>query len=574
MAERTFTQPSAVERQKKFAELPSADTQRSTFDMSHAYKCTMDYNRIVPILLQEILPGDTISCTSSVFARLATPLKPFMDNIKMDIHYFFVPNRLVWDNWAYFMGERQDPTDNPDDYSVPLVRCDMDNTRAGLSLVDYFGLPLQERDVAPDDRLLVNAMPFRGYQKIFNEWYRNQNLQPEIPVETGDDTEDANDFLTGVAAIRFRHKRADYFTRALPWPQKGDPVFLPLGTTAPVRGLGVPPNETDFADWPESGEYVDSEYAYGITDTKEWFHVKDAGGDNQGVSMRGINLNSNPQIPNPEGYDIIPGVEANLQFATAATINDLRTAFQVQRMLERDARSGTRLIEIVLAHFNVQAPDYRLQRPEFLGSGYGYLNINPVASTVAITDAPGGGDDAIPQGNLAATGTGVIKGGFTHSFVEHGFLFGLLSGRADLTYQNGVDRMWNRKTRYDYYWPALAHLGEQEILNQEIFWSDTDEEQNAEIWGYQERFAEYRYQPSRITGLFRSNYSASLDVWHLAQDFDSLPPLNPSFTVENAPIDRVIAVPSEPHLLVDCWHEIKATRAMPVYSVPGLVDHF
>ena len=561
MADRIVQQPSAVDRQKRFSELPSAETERSTFDMSHAWKGTMDYNRIVPILLQEVLPGDTFSCSTTVFARLATPLKPFFDNIKADIHYFFVPNRLVWDNWQYFMGERKDPTDNPDDFSVPLVRCDMENTRAGFSLVDYFGLPLQERDVGEEDRLLVNAMPFRGYQLIFNEWYRNQNLQAEIPINTGDDTEDANDFLDGVAAVRFRHKRADYFTRALPWPQKGDPVFLPLDSRAPIRGIGV--TDQNWNDQPIT-DVIDSTYdVTGGADLTYSKH-KEVGGDNSNVHMRG-RWSTLPDEGPPDGTER-PWVEAWLDSATATTINDLRTAVQIQRMLERDARSGTRYIEIILAHFNVQSPDARLQRPEFLGSGRGYLNINPVAATVAQED--------IPQGNLSAVGTATIKGGFTHSFVEHGFLFGLLSCRADLTYQNGVDRFWNRKTRYDYYWPALSHLGEQEILNQEIFWSDTDEEQNQEIWGYQERYAEYRYQPSRITGLFRSNYVSSLDVWHLAQDFDTLPVLNPQFTIENAPLDRVIAVPSEPHLLVDAWHEMRATRAMPVYSVPGLMDHF
>jgi len=556
MAERIVQQPVATERQKHFSELPSAEVERSTFDMSHSWKGTHQTNRIVPILLQEILPGDTFNVKTTAFTRLATPLKPIYDNITADIHYFFVPTRLVWDNWQNFMGERDDIDDDPSELSVPQLNIDLDIQLQTQNLADYFGLPLfDERNID----VQVNTLPFRGYELVWNEWYRNQSLTSKTNVPKNDGPD--NPSIFGLGFIKTRHKRADYFVRALPWPQKGDPVYLPLGQKAPIEGIGKA--DQVYVDGPISNIHQTGREEFG---TVTWPHASRVDSATDDWYVR----EATDETGTGTGW---PNIVADLTKATAATINDIRTAFQIQRLLERDARGGTRYIEILLSHFNVQSPDFRLQRPEFLGGGSGRITINPVASTTAYAS----GDDTVPQGNLSAVGTGVIKAGFNHSFTEHGYLFGLMSARADLTYQQGMDKIWTRQTRYDYYWPALSHLGEQQILNREIYFTSseqTDGEINTSTWGFQERYAEYRYQPGRITGKFRSADPASLDVWHLAQDFDELPLLDTPFLLEDPPIERIVAVPSEPDLLTDVWHEMKATRPMPIYSVPGMVDHF
>lgn len=526
MSERIVQQPATVTAQNHFSNLPSADVERSSFDRSHGYKTTVDAGYLYPVFLDEVLPGDTYRMSSTLFVRLATPLKPIFDNMQADIHYFFVPNRLVWDNWEFFMGERKNPDDDPTTVTIPQTTLDL--STIGGSIADYFGIPLTSVSVTTN----VSDLPFRGYNLIYNDWYRDENIEDSLLFLTGDEPE-------GNRTPLRRNKRKDYLTSALPWPQKGDPVFLPLGVAAPVLPDGTAPTFT-------------------------------AGGSSLGSLNQPIGGAFNAgwtadSTSDAEAEFVSSGLFADLQEATAATINDIRTAFQIQKLLERDARGGTRYIEIILNHFNVQSPDFRLQRPEYLGGGSGNITINPVASTVADVDSP--------QGNLAAVGTGVIKGGFTHSFVEHGYVFAIFSVRADLTYQNGLDRMWSRQTRYDYYWPSLAHLGEQQILNQEVYIGPSGTI-NAETWGFQERYAEYRYFSGRITGKMRSNDPESLDVWHLAQDFDELPGLNRTFIAENPPVSRIIAVPSEPQFLVDAWHSLTCERPMPVYSVPGLVDHF
>jgi len=510
----------------QFSQVPSVEIPRSSFDRTHGYKTTFDAGYLIPFYCDEVLPGDTFNCRATIFARLATPIAPLMDNMVMETFYFAVPLRLVWDNFQKFMGERTSPEASTD-FLVPQVVASEDNNFTAGSLSDYFGLP-----TGVAGTLSVSAFWHRAYNLIWNDWFRDQNLQEPVTVNTGDGPDDDSDY-----ALLRRGKRHDYFTSALPWPQKGPGVELPLGSTAPIVSTGdllLKDQQTVPVTTPINSGNLDALYG--------------------NSSVNGTNLRYNS------------GLAADLSGATAATINSLRQAFQLQRMLERDARGGTRYTEIVRSHFGTISPDSRLQRPEFLGGSSAPVSINPVQQTSST-------DSTSPQGNLAAFGIVASQGdGFTKSFTEHCVIIGLVNVRADLTYQSGIPRMFSRQTRYDFYWPALAHLGEQAILNKEIFTvgGTTDDD----VFGYQERWAEYRYFPSQITGKMRSNDSQSLDVWHLSQEFSSCPVLSSAFIEDNPPIDRVIAVPSEPHFLFDSYIQLHCARPMPVYSVPGLIDHF
>lgn len=541
--EKYYAQPSGTGAQQHFSAVPKAEIERSRFDRSHGLKTTFDAGFLIPVYWDEVLPGDTFEMSSTAFARLATPLKPIMDNLYLDTHFFFVPYRLVWDNFERFMGQRDEPDQDNSALTVPWVLID-GSTVLPNEIVAYFGVP----KTASTSLMAISALPFRAYGLIWNEWYRDQNLQDPLPVSTGDTATNVPNVLP-----QRRGKRHDYFTSCLPWPQKGDPVYIPLGTTAPVipdpAAASDPLKRPAMKGWDQTTEDLGLQTIIHET-----------------VPMVGL---AGP--PSASGKSAIwthTGMLADLAAATAITINDLRTAFQIQRLLERDARGGTRYIELILSHFGVHSDDARLQRPEYLGGGTSMVSINPVAQTVPVADIS-------PQANLAATGTVVGKAGFTKSFTEHGIIIGLVSTRSDLTYQQGMERMWFRKTRYDFYWPALSHLGEQAVLNREIFFKgNSGPGMDVDVFGYQERYAEYRYKPSRITGLFNSTMDNSLDVWHCAQDFADTPVLNGPFIHEDPPIDRVIAVPGEPHFLLDMWFSLQCTRPMPVYSVPGLIDHF
>lgn len=519
----------------QFSQIPRAEIQRSSFNRSHGYKTTFDSGYLVPFYIDEVLPGDTFNLKCTLFARLATPIVPFMDNMFMETFFFFVPNRLLWDNWQKFNGEQENPGDSTD-FLIPTIK----NTGSFAvgSIADYFGIPTGVNN------LEVNALPFRAYNLIYNEWFRDENLQDILPVEKGDGPDDVANFKL----VR-RGKRHDYFTSALPWPQKGPGVEIPLGTSAPIHGLSNGSLTNLFTTTATNiGSYSFNEgadtYAFGS------------------VGKASVGKASLSNIVTGNVSDIY----ADLTTATAYTINSLRQAFQVQRLYERDARGGTRYTEILRAHFGVISPDARLQRPEYLGGSSSPININPVQQTSAT-------DSTSPQGNLAAFGLTSSKiHGFTKSFVEHGYIIGLVNVRADLTYQQGLQRLWSRQTRFDFYWPALAHLGEQAVLNKEIYAQGTAADDD--VFGYQERYAEYRYYPSLITGKFRSTYAQPLDMWHLSQKFDSLPTLSGQFIEDNPPVSRVIAVQDEPQFLLDTYFSLNCVRPMPVYSVPGLVDHF
>jgi len=505
----------------QFSEVPKATIERSSFDRSHGVKTTFDAGYLVPILVDEALPGDTFNTNMTAFARMATPIFPIMDNIYMDTHFFAVPVRLIWDNWKKFNGEQIDPGDSID-YTVPTMTA----PGAGYSnqsLHDYFGIPTAVGN------LEHNSLWHRAYNLIYNEWFRDQNLQDSVHVDKGD----GPDTYTNYELLK-RGKRHDYFTSCLPWPQKGDAVNLPLGVSAPIA--------TDIATGSDIGIY----------------------NTNVGATTK-LNAGTTYVVTTPT-TNVPGGIYADLTDATAATINQLREAFQIQKLLERDARGGTRYTEIVKSHFGVTSPDARLQRPEYLGGGSTPINVTPIEQTSS-TDATS------PQGNLAAMATASLTNhGFTKSFTEHCVILGLVSVRADLTYQQGLNRCFSRQTRYDFYWPALSHIGEQAVLNKEIYAQGTSADDD--IFGYAERYAEYRYKPSMITGKFRSNDAQSLDAWHLSQEFSSLPGLNSTFIEENPPLDRVIAVPSEPHFIFDSYISMKCARPMPVYSVPGKIDHF
>jgi len=540
----------------KFAMVPKADIPRSAFMTEHMLKTTFDAGYLVPIYCEEVLPGDTYNLHMTAFTRLATPLYPIMDNLHLDTFFFFVPNRLVWTHWVNFMGEQANPGDSIS-YTIPQ-QVSPTGGYAVSSLQDYFGLPTAGQ-VGGGNTVSHSALPLRSYNLIYNQWFRDENLQSSVTVDTGDgpDASASTNY-----ALRRRGKRFDYFTGCLPNPQKGaTAVSLPLTGNAPVFGSGKALGLTDGSV--TGGLWYSNSFQAGIAGP--------AYNTNVGTSTSNT---GNPTTPLSIGVVTsgASGLIADLSGVTAASINAIRLAFQTQKLLERDARGGTRYTEIIRAHFGVASPDARLQRPEYLGGGSSPITINPVAQTSG-TSASG---TTTPMGTLAAMGTGIARGhGFSASFVEHGHVIGICAVRADLTYQQGIKRMWSRSTRYDFYFPVFAALGEQAVLNKEIYCDGSAND--ALVFGYQERWAEYRYEPSRVTGLFKSTSAGTIDGWHLAQKFTSLPTLNSTFIQDTPPVSRVVAVGAAANgqqLLMDACFQVRKARPMPMYSVPGLVDHF
>lgn len=550
-----------------FSQIPRAQISRSVFDRSHGWKSTFDSGYLVPFLVDEVLPGDSYKVKFNFLARLSTPIVPTMDNLFLDTFYFFVPYRLLWKHWEQFNGQQDYPGASTD-YLVPQTSAPVPNGFPVGSLEDYFGLPTSVGAIK------ANELAARAYALIWNEWFRDENLQNPINLSTFREINSASGLddvglgdagFVGYHNLLRRGKRHDYFTSALPWPQKGPGVELPLVGDAPVKSSGA----VRFSDGSSYGYLVASESADGTLRRGSigWptsenpaagtpGRFKGTGNDDNG-SLLGLDKNSN--------------LYADMSSVTAATINSLRQAFQLQKLYERDACGGTRYTEILRSHFGVISPDSRLQRPEYLGGSESPVIINPVVQN----SATGSTGAQTPQGNLAAYGLASstsAKHGFTKSFVEHGIIIGLLNVRADLTYQQGIPRMFSRRTRFDFYWPVLAHLGEQAILNKEIYAQGTAVDDD--VFGYQERYAEYRYFPSMITGKLRSNDPQSLDVWHLSQKFENLPTLSAQFIQDNPPVSRILAVQNEPQFIIDSYIEMKCARPMPVYGVPGLVDHF
>jgi hypothetical protein len=527
-----------------FSQVPKAEIPRSVFNRSHSYKTTLDANYIIPFFADEALPGDTFNLNATIFARMATPIAPLMDSLYLDVFYFAVPMRLLWENFKKFMGEQAAPNASTS-FVIPQIVSPSPNGWAAQSLSDYLGLPIGVKGLS------VSVMWHRAYNLIYNEWFRDQNLIASVPNNIGNGADVDTDYV-----LLKRGKRHDYFTSCLPWPQKGTAVSIPLGTTAPVTGLGI----WDIATGATSQTVAET----GKTGSSVW--------DGWEVGRSGNQIGV--IIKYKTGSTTYPDVNVDLSSATAATINSLRQAFQLQKLMERDARGGTRYTEIIKSHFGVTSPDARLQRPEYLGGSSAPVVVTPIPQMSAPTGS-------YAQGRLAGFATVIQSGtGFTKSFTEHCIILGLCSVRSDMTYQYGINKMFLRSTKYDFYWPALANIGEQAVLNKEIYAQavaspgDANDLANLGTFGYQERYAEYRYKPGLITGKLRSSYSSPLDVWHLAQAFTALPTLGQTFIEEAVPMARVSAVSGEPAFIMDSYIDCRCARPMPVYSVPGLIDHF
>lgn len=532
----------------RFSMIPRNDVPRSAFDVSHTHKTTFNAGLLIPVYVDEVLPGDSFRLNMTAFARLATPIVPVMDNLILESWFFFVANRLVWEHWERFMGEQDNPTDTTAFLVPGVVVSDVQSA----TLADYFGITVNN---GIGKSLLVSALPFRAYALIWNEWFRDADIDTKLVVSVGD----GPDTYNAVNVLARRRKRHDYFTSARPWPQKPaqmQEVLTLDGAIAPGGRMNLP---------------VTAYNIYGAGAPVTGLGVAD--GDTPTAAAQGIHMSGNRKVSYNPHF-----ASATDQFMMAATtggdapdvrvlISDIRTAMTIQQFMERNARGGTRYSELVRSHFGVVSPDARLQRPEYLGGGRSYVSV----SSIAQTSASGIAGTTTPLGETAGIGTAMVtRHGFSQSFTEHGIIIGLVSVRADLTYQQGVERMWFRRTQFDFYWPALAHLGEQAIQRKEIY--AIGEASDATVFGYQERWSEYKYKPNRVSGEFRSTLTAPLDMWHFAQEFGSAPVLNSTFMQEDPPVDRVLQTDTTfgEQFLMDALFDVRKVRPMPMFSIPGM----
>jgi len=529
----------------QFSFVPRNDVPRSGIRIESTHKTTFDAGYLIPVYVEEVLPGDTFNLHQTLFARMATPLFPIMDNLYIDWQWFFCPNRLLWENWEKFMGEQDNPGDSTE-FIQPYIQSPLNGYQVG-TIFDQMGLPTVGQ-VAVGATVITQVLPLRMYNRVWNEWYRDQNLQDSVPMHVDDGPDPVADYT-----LLRRGKRHDYFTSCLPFLQKGTAVPMPVGTSAPV--VPLPGSVSDF-EAPSFRSATD--------ETVSTLSFLTTGASSHTASTTN-------QTAGTLTWDETTGLYADLAAATGATINLFRQSIMIQSLMEKDARGGTRYAEIVRSHFGVISPDARLQRPEYLGGGSQAIAINPVSQTAEAGSAP--------VGTQGAYSTVVARGGFTQSFTEHGFVMCLASVRADLTYQQGVRRMWFRGlngTKYEHYWPSLAQLGEQAVLSQEIFADGTNDD--ADVFGYQSRWSEYQHHPSTICGLFRSTIpSGSLDVWHLSQEFATRPVLDDVFIQENPPINRVTSVnggTGTAQFIMDAFFVNKAARPLPLYSVPATLGRF
>lgn len=537
------------------------DMTRSRFDRSSSHKTTFNAGDVVPFYVDEVLPGDTFSIDTSMIVRMQSLITPMMDNLYLDTYYFYVPSRLCWDHWRNLMGENTDSAWIPKtEYQVPQLTAPAGGWSKN-TIADYMGIPTKVAGLS------VNALPFRAYALICNEWFRDENLTDPLVIPLGDATVagvNTGNYLTDVAKGGLCFKAAkyhDYFSSALPSPQKGPDVQIPVAAGA---DLPVVPRSTSVpSSLLGTDTYKASYVGTTPTDYLQWGIMFEPNG-NQIAGPAQAYGSDRPGVPVINNLWAVQSGDA-----TAATINQLRTAFQIQKLYERDARGGTRYIELLKSHFGVTSPDARLQRPEYLGGRRIPINVNQIVQTSA-TETTG-----TPQGNVTGLSvTNDVHSDFTKSFVEHGFVIGVMVARYPHTYQQGLERMWSRKTRFDYYWPVFANIGEQAILNKEIYAQGNAADD--EVFGYQEAWADYRYKPNRVSGEMRSNVDTSLDIWHLADDYNSLPALSDAWIREDsATVDRVLAVSERVsnQFFADIYVRNRCTRCMPLYSVPGLIDH-